>query len=83
MAEPMHRALWARNAGLAEACLRSRFVRGLADGTLAPEAFRRYVAQDAFFLRAFFSAYALAAAPRLRTHRGRPPPARPHAGRAR
>ncbi|WP_425152967.1 TenA family protein [Candidatus Palauibacter sp.] len=62
MTEPMHRALWARNAGLAEACLRSRFVRGLADGTLDPEAFRRYVAQDAFFLRAFFRAYALAAA---------------------
>ncbi|WP_419949632.1 TenA family protein [Candidatus Palauibacter sp.] len=62
MEEPLHRVLWTRNAGLAEACLRSRFVRGLADGTLDPEAFRRYVAQDAFFLRAFFSAYALAAA---------------------
>ena len=62
MAESLHRALWARNVGLAEACLRSRFVRGLADGTLDPEAFKRYVAQDAFFLRAFFSAYALAAA---------------------
>lgn len=62
MAEPLHRVLWARNAGLADACLRSRFVRGLADGSLDPEAFRRYVAQDAFFLRAFFSAYALAAA---------------------
>ncbi|MDE2943154.1 MAG: TenA family protein [Gemmatimonadota bacterium] len=62
MAEPLHRVLWARNAGLADACLRSPFVRGLADGSLDPEAFRRYVAQDAFFLRAFFSAYALAAA---------------------
>ena len=60
--EPPSRSWWAANAALAEACLRSRFVRGLADGTLAADAFRRYVAQDAFFLRAFFSAYALAAA---------------------
>ena len=60
--EALHRALWARNAGLADACLRSPFVRGLADGSLDPEAFRRYVAQDAFFLRGFFSAYAVAAA---------------------
>ena len=59
---PFHEALWARNQGLARACLESRFVRGLADGSLDPEAFRRYVAQDAFFLRAFFSAYAIAAA---------------------
>lgn len=62
MAEPPHRTLWNRNADLAEACLRSRFVRGLADGTLDAAAFRRYVAQDAFFLRAFFGAYAVAAA---------------------
>ena len=62
MAEPLHQRLWARNAGLAQACLDSRFVRGLADGSLARETFRRYVAQDAFFLKAFFSAYALAAA---------------------
>lgn len=62
MAEPLHQALWARNAGLAQACLDSRFVRGLADGSLARDAFRRYVAQDAFFLKAFFSAYAVAAA---------------------
>ncbi len=59
---PLHQTLWTRNAGLAQACLDSRFVRGLAAGTLDPETFRRYVAQDAFFLRAFFSAYALAAA---------------------
>lgn len=60
--EALHQRLWARNAGLARACLESRFVRGLADGSLARESFRRYVAQDAFFLKAFFSAYALAAA---------------------
>ena len=54
--------LWQQNTHLAEACLHHPFVRGLADGTLYPEAFRRYVAQDAFFLNAFARAYALAAA---------------------
>ena len=58
----LHQVLWARNADLAQACLDSSFVRGLADGSLAADSFRRYVAQDAFFLSAFFSAYALAAA---------------------
>ena len=58
----LHQSLWARNADLAQACLDSSFVRGLADGSLAADSFRRYVAQDAFFLSAFFSAYALAAA---------------------
>ena len=58
----LHQVLWARNADLAQACLDSSFVRGLADGSLAADSFRRYVAQDAFFLGAFFSAYALAAA---------------------
>jgi len=55
-------ALWAANQDLARACLEHRFVRGLADGSLAAEAFRRYVAQDAFFLRAFVKAYAAALA---------------------
>ena len=58
----LHQFLWARNADLAQACLDSSFVRGLADGSLAADSFRRYVAQDAFFLSAFFSAYSLAAA---------------------
>ena len=54
--------LWRQNAQLAEACLQHPFVRGLGDGTLDPDVFRRYVAQDAFFLNAFARAYALAAA---------------------
>src|SRR5262249_5997133 len=58
----LHEILWQQNVRLAEACLHHPFVQGLADGTLEPEAFRRYVAQDAFFLNAFARAYALAAA---------------------
>ena len=49
----LYEILWQQNTHLAEACLHHPFVRGLADGTLYPEAFRRYVAQDAFFLNAF------------------------------
>lgn len=59
---PLHEHLWRQNRDLAEACLQHPFVRGLADGRLSPQAFRRYVAQDAFFLQAFARAYALAAA---------------------
>lgn len=61
----LSRRLWAANRKPAEKSLNCRFVRGLADGTLRRAAFRRYVAQDAFFLDAFARAYAcaLAAAP--------------------
>jgi thiaminase (transcriptional activator TenA) len=58
----LHLVLWNENADLAEACLRHPFVKGMGDGTLDREAFKRYVAQDVFFLDAFFRAYALAAA---------------------
>lgn len=59
--EPLHVTLWRKNRALAEECLAHPFVRGLGSGRLDPERFKEYVAQDAFFLRAFFSAYALAA----------------------
>ena len=59
---PLHESLWRQNLDLAQACLEHPFVGGLADGTLDKQAFRRYVAQDAFFLRAFMGAYALGAA---------------------
>ena len=58
----LHEILWQQNAREAEACLHHPFVRALATGALGPETFRRYVAQDAFFLNAFARAYALGAA---------------------
>ena len=58
----LHQTLWEANADLAQACLEQPFVQGLADGSLDAGAFRRYVAQDAFFLKAFLRAYALGAA---------------------
>ncbi len=58
----LHRVLWDLNNDLANACLNHPLVRGIADGTLDRDVFQRYIAQDAFFLRAFLRAYALAAA---------------------
>ena len=55
-------SFWQADADLADACLQHPFVRGLADGSLPPWRHRDYVAQDAFFLRAFAAAYALAGA---------------------
>lgn len=58
----LHNLLWNKNASLVGKLLEHPFVLGLADGTLDRNAFRRYVAQDAFFLRTFLKAYALAVA---------------------
>jgi thiaminase/transcriptional activator TenA len=58
----LHRVLWESNRDLALACLGHPFVRGLADGSLPADVFKRYVAQDAFFLRSFLRAYCVAAA---------------------
>lgn len=55
-------SLWQANQDLAMAARRHPFVRGLEAGDLAAEAFRFYVGQDAFFLRSFARAYALAVA---------------------
>ncbi len=58
----LHDTFWNENSELVRRCLEHPFVQRLAEGTLDREVFRRYVAQDAFFLRAFFRAYGLAAA---------------------
>ena len=54
--------LWRSNEGLAQACLDHPFVQGLADGSLPPQRFARYMEQDSYFLDAFARAYAMALA---------------------
>src|SRR6266850_2213083 len=54
--------LWASIAPIYDAILRHPFLRGLSDGSLAPEAFRFYVIQDAHYLRDFARALSIAAA---------------------
>lgn len=61
MPTPLVDQLWQADQDLADACLRHPFVTGLADGSLPTWRYRGYVAQDAFFLRAFQTAYRLAA----------------------
>lgn len=60
--ELLHNVLWNLNIGIADKCLNHTFVQGIKDGTLNEGTFKTYVAQDAFFLRAFRQAYALAIA---------------------
>ncbi len=60
--ESLHNVLWNLNIGIANKCLNHPLVQGIKNGTLNENAFKIYVAQDAFFLRAFRQAYALAIA---------------------
>lgn len=60
--KPLHKVLWKLNKDLANACFAHAFVRGITDGSLNKNAFKIYVAQDTFFLKAFRKAYALAIA---------------------
>jgi thiaminase/transcriptional activator TenA len=63
--------LWRDSRDVALACLDHPFVRGLRDGSLDAARYRRYLAQDAFFLDAFARAYAcgVACAPDRRAMR--------------
>ena len=47
--------IWERGMPQYERILRHPFLRGLADGTLAPERFARYMAQDELYLPAYCS----------------------------
>src|SRR3989344_1025130 len=58
----LHKSLWNLNIEIANKCLNHPFVQGIKKGSLNEDAFKTYVAQDAFFLRAFRQAYALAIA---------------------
>ena len=53
---------WRAIAPIYDAILRHPFLRGLTDGSLAKEAFRFYVVQDAHYLRDFARALSIAAA---------------------
>jgi len=57
-----HRAYWLDNLPLVKACHDHPFLIELRSGRLPEAVFRGYMAQDAFFLRAFMRAYALALA---------------------
>ena len=58
----LHEVLWRANSDLVQSCLAHPFVQALGDGTLRADLFRDYIAQDAFFLRAFANVYGLALA---------------------
>lgn len=54
----LSKTLWNANADWAQRVLAHPFVRGLGNGDLPLDSFRRYVAQDAYFLEAYARAYA-------------------------
>jgi len=54
--------LWRENQDLALANRNCTFIRGIESGKLPVELFRKYIAQDAYFLEAFARGYALAIA---------------------
>ena len=62
--------LWRGSTEIAESCLQHPFVRGLAEGTLPPQRYARFIAQDAFFLDVFARGYA-AGVFRAPDHEGR------------
>ncbi|RPI09150.1 MAG: TenA family protein, partial [Acidobacteriales bacterium] len=58
----LHDVLWKTNSDLVQSCLAHPFVQTLGEGTLKTDLFRDYIAQDAFFLRAFAKVYEMARA---------------------
>lgn len=59
---PLTQELWTAIEDIYDEILDHPFLTGLTDGSLAPEAFRFYVVQDAHYLREFARALAIAAA---------------------
>ncbi len=59
---PFSRTLWEDNRARYDAIVAMPFNAELAEGTLAIDAFRRYIVQDAHYLEGFARALALAAA---------------------
>ena len=62
MTEPLSRRLRAAHADDRAACLAHPFVRGIADGSLPPRTFARWVRQDWLYLDTYARVLALAAA---------------------
>ena len=62
MSESFTSQLWRGSAGIYQAILAHPFLTGLADGSLAPDAFAFYVVQDALYLGKYAEALAAAGA---------------------